>query len=157
MVLTDRQRTELHSGIYEYLLSQNGAAYRRAAEALAQADPNIKSVSSPTRRMSEPPPTETPSKVPILEKKWTAVTKLQQKVLEMEKRLESRQDNTRSAAALPTLVQESSPAPRRLLPRSPCTHSLQGHSAVVTCLVLHPIFTLVVSGGEDSAIKVLHV
>jgi platelet-activating factor acetylhydrolase IB subunit alpha len=157
MVLTDRQRSELHSSIYEYLLGQNGVAYRRAAEALAQADPSVKNnVGSPSRspaHQKNETGENVPPKVPLLERKWTAVTKLQQKVYEMEKLLETRQHNERVAVvALPTV--HESIHEKRFLPRSPCTYSLQGHSAVVTCVALHPIFTFVLSGGEDSAIKV---
>ena len=34
MVLTDRQRTDLHAGIFEYLSNQKGDAFQRAAAAL---------------------------------------------------------------------------------------------------------------------------
>ena len=37
MVLTDRQRQDLHAGIYEYLLSREG--FGECAEAFAKADP----------------------------------------------------------------------------------------------------------------------
>ena len=167
MVLTDRQRSELHSGIYEYLISQSGASFKRAAEALAIADPSIKSAigNSPTRASPKKVLVESTapssfSNVPVLERKWTAVTKLQQRVLELEKLLESR-ENRPVVSSDGGLLLSITTAPlldihteKRFLPRAPCTHSLQGHSAVVTCVVLHPIFTQVVSGGEDSAIKI---
>jgi len=165
MVLTDRQRSELHSGIYEYLISQTGASFKRAADALAQADPTIKGivVGSPTRSQSktiEIDPSASSSKVPILERKWTAIAKLQLKVLELEKQLESRENRKVLSSAVVTTTTSSLietagiSTEKRFLPRSPATHSLQGHSAVVTCVILHPIYTHVVSGGEDSMIKV---
>jgi WD40 repeat protein len=43
---------------------------------------------------------------------------------------------------------------RRMLPRLPCSHTLSGHSASVTCVQVHPVFTVVVSGSEDGTIKV---
>ena len=76
MVLTDRQRTDLHSGIYEYLLSRPGDAFARAAAALAEADPS----SCVVKENSKPAPA---SAAPLLERKWTAVPRLQKKVLEL--------------------------------------------------------------------------
>mmetsp|Transcript_13755 Transcript_13755/g.20343 ORF Transcript_13755/g.20343 Transcript_13755/m.20343 type:complete len:117 (-) Transcript_13755:1282-1632(-) len=74
MVLTDRQRSDLHAGIHEYLLSR-GEKFAAAAAALALADPDAcaKSESSSS------------STTPLLEKKWTAVPRLQRKVLELER------------------------------------------------------------------------
>jgi WD40 repeat protein len=43
---------------------------------------------------------------------------------------------------------------RRMLPRLPCSHTLQGHSGVVVTVQVHPVFTVVVSGSEDGTIKV---
>jgi hypothetical protein len=37
---------------------------------------------------------------------------------------------------------------RRMLPRFPATHTLQGQ------LQVHPVFTVVVSGSEDRTIKI---
>lgn len=138
MVLTDRQRSDLHAGIYEYLLSREGEAFQRAAEALAEGDPES---------CNKKPDS---GKAPLLEKKWTAIPRLQKKVLELE----------RSAAqsakihAHRTGTEDASGGTRRMLPRMPCTHTLQGHAGVVTCVKVHPVFTVAASGSEDGTIKV---
>src|SRR6056300_348839 len=97
MVLTERQRSDLHAGIYEYLLSR-GPDYAVAAEAFAAAsgvasedndgdadnnnnDDGNKKKSRSSRSFG--------SGVggPILEKKWTAVPRLQRRVLELERQV----------------------------------------------------------------------
>lgn len=40
-----------------------------------------------------------------------------------------------------------------MLPRPPATHTLQSHSAVVTTVALHPVYTMAASGSEDGTIK----
>ena len=101
MVLTDRQRADLHAGIYEYLRSQNGKYWDEAADAMAEADPSCvrdsksvagddASVTTASTRMSRLTTASSMSRVaglPVLERKWTAVPRLQRKVLELEKAL----------------------------------------------------------------------
>jgi len=176
MVLTDRQRSELHAGIYEYLLAQEGEAFEKAAAALREADPNCDRPSSAmsvsvsmdddasvNSRMSISSRISTSSRfstasarslnAPKLEKKWTAVPRLQKKVLELERALatNSKMYSHRgvSGAMIPT-----SAVDRRMIPRPPCSHTLKGHSGVVTCVAVHPVFTIAVSGSEDGTIKV---
>lgn len=138
MVLTDRQRVDLHAGIYEYLLSREGEGFQKAAEALAEADPE-----SCTKKPDA-------GKTPLLEKKWTAIPRLQKKVLELERTAAQ----SAKIHAHRTGTEDASGGTRRMLPRMPCTHTLQGHAAVVTCVQVHPVFTVAVSGSEDGTIKV---
>jgi len=44
--------------------------------------------------------------------------------------------------------------PRRMLPKPFCKFTLQGHSSNVTCVTLHPIYTVAVSASDDGTIKV---
>lgn len=169
MVLTDRQRADLHAGIYEYLRSQPGDAYRLAAEALVAADPRVaESANGKTAAAAASPSASSSSSssaTPLLEKKWVAIPRLQKKVLELERLVaQSAQrhahrsgggvaggaagSNEGGAAGASTTVG------RRLLPRQPYLHKLQGHSAVVTCVALHPVYTVVASGSEDGTVKV---
>jgi platelet-activating factor acetylhydrolase IB subunit alpha len=160
MVLTDRQRADLHAGIYEYLISRPEEAFQVAAEALHEADPEACKKFS--ERNNNNKNGNSVSKTPLLEKKWTAIPRLQKKVLELERqaaqsakihahRTHQHQGNmsddqsTESGASI---------GQRRMLPRLPATHTLQGHASVVTCCALHPVFTVVVSGSEDGTIKV---
>lgn len=139
MVLTDRQREDLHAGIYEYLLSRGGDAFVACAEAFAVADP--KATGKKTNNVG---------KTPLLEKKWTAIPRLQKKVLELERTVAQ----SAKIHAHRTGENSANGVQRRMLPRLPCSHSLQGHSAGITCVQVHPVFTVVVSGSEDGSIKV---
>ena len=139
MVLTDRQRQDLHAGIYEYLVS-HGELFEAAAKAFAEADP--KATEKKTNNVG---------KTPLLEKKWTAIPRLQKKVLELERVV------AQSAKIHAHRAGDDSKAngvSRRMLPRAPCSHTLKGHSAAVTSIKVHPVFTVVVSGSEDGSIKV---
>lgn len=186
MVLTNRQRSDLHSGIYEYLLSQDGEAFEQAAAALAEADPScVKSTkigslppiaageataidddSSVGSRMSVSSRVSTASymstmttsragSTTILEKKWTAVPRLQKKVLELERTLasNSKMYSHRSAGGIGMVVDRSAAGERRMLPRPPCNFTLQGHSGVVSVVAIHPLYTIAASGSEDGTIK----
>lgn len=138
MVLTDRQREDLHAGIYEYLKSR-GEEFAEAAGAFAAADPGA------TKEINSV------GKTPLLEKKWTAIPRLQKKVLELERVVAQ----NAKIHAHRTGTENGTPGVyRRMLPRLPCTHTLQGHTASVTCVRVHPVFTVVVSGSEDGTIKV---
>mmetsp|Transcript_17463 Transcript_17463/g.25808 ORF Transcript_17463/g.25808 Transcript_17463/m.25808 type:complete len:437 (-) Transcript_17463:197-1507(-) len=139
MVLTDRQRGDLHAGIYEYLLSREGEAFQQAAAAFAAADPEAAKKKGNNNNSSS---------TTLLEKKWTAIPRLQKKVLELER-----------AAAHNTKIHAhraggENGSIRRLLPRLPASQTLQGHSAVVLSVQVHPVFTVVVTGSEDGSIKV---
>lgn len=132
MVLTDRQRADLHFGIYEYLRSR--PEFASVATALAEADADIDA-------------SKTLASTPLLEKKWTAVPRLQKKVLELERAVA--QVGVSKAAAATRVVGN-----RRMLPRAPCSHTLQGHSNTVSTVVVHPVFTIACSGSDDATIKV---
>lgn len=140
MVLTDRQRADLHAGIYEYLLSRPGDEFARAAEALAAADPDAVKGAGAEKKPA--------TGVPLLEKKWTAVPRLQKKVLELERAV------TQAAKSGGVPGAAAAAGNRRMLPRAPCTHTLQGHSNTVSTVVVHPVFTIACSGSDDATIKV---
>ena len=141
MVLTDRQRTDLHSAIYEYLLSRDGD-YKEVAELFKEVDPDSCT--------SEP---LGPGKTPLLEKKWTAIPRLQRTVLELERSAAQSAKIHAHRAGTGSTATDASGGTRRMLPRMPCSHTLQGHAAVVTCVSVHPVFTVAVSGSEDGTIK----
>lgn len=140
MVLTDRQRADLHAGIYEYLLSRPGEAFQRAAAALQVADRDACNATNGNKNKD---------KTPLLEKKWTAIPRLQKKVLELERVVaQSAKIHAHRTGATEDGVT------RRMLPRLPYSHTLQGHSSGVTSVAVHPVFTVVVSGSEDGTVKV---
>mmetsp|Transcript_11813 Transcript_11813/g.13142 ORF Transcript_11813/g.13142 Transcript_11813/m.13142 type:complete len:537 (+) Transcript_11813:127-1737(+) len=182
MVLTDRQRRELHLGIYEYLLSQ-GPAFEDAATALAEADPSVireddpnsnndvsdnASVASMSSRFSTSSYSSKFSTgglsvmsksatLPVLERKWTAVPRLQKKVLELEKMLRTNAKiygSQSGGAGVGLVVPTGKNVERRMLPRQPCAYELKGHAGVIGCVAIHPTFTLAVSGSEDGTVKI---
>ena len=143
MVLTDRQRQDLHAGIYEYLVSR-GDAFEQVANAFAEADP--KATEKKTNNVG---------KTPLLEKKWTAIPRLQKKVLELERTVaQNVKIHAHRAGGDASSGDKANGVSRRMLPRLPCSNTLAGHSAPVTCLKIHPVFTVVVSGSEDGSVKV---
>ena len=172
MVLTDRQRADLHAGIYEYLQSRSGDAFQRAAAALAEADPEAcskftkngdsdnKNTTTNNNRIS------TTTMTPLLEKKWTAIPRLQKKVMELERqaaqsaKIHAHRGTIALSGGSGIITDGGGGATatiagqRRMLPRLPSQHTLQGHSMVVTSVALHPVFTVVASGSEDGTIKV---
>lgn len=158
MVLTDRQRADLHAGIYEYLKHQKGELFQEAAAAFARADPVAAAAMGKTNSNSG-------MITPLLEKKWTAIPRLQKKVLELERQATHNAkihahrttlglSTATSTNATSSSTTEGGTTGRRMLPRLPASNTLRGHSMGVTCVCVHPLFTLVVSGSEDGTIKI---
>lgn len=79
MVLTERQKKELNVAIFEYFLSE-GTNFSRTVEAL-KSEGGIESDSPDLTKC-------------ILEKKWTSVVRLQRKVMELESKIESMQQQS---------------------------------------------------------------
>ncbi|KAL7547766.1 hypothetical protein ACHAWF_011042 [Thalassiosira exigua] len=162
MVLTDKQRGELHAGIYDYLVSR-GPAFAECAEALARADPGAAGNASDdgdgggtTKRPSSAGGSK--SSAPVLEKKWTAVPRLQRRVLELERQVatSAKIHAHRSGGGADGASGGGGGLPgreRRMLPRPPAAHALRSHSASVTTVALHPVYTMAASGSEDGTIK----
>lgn len=151
MVLTDKQRSDLHGGIHEYFLSR-GPDFAECAAAVARADADACDAAHNGKQRS----TST-SSAPLLEKKWTAVPRLQRRVLELERQMATNAKihahrggdgggGGNPGAGMPGRE-------RRMLPRPPAAHALQSHSAVVTTVALHPVYTMAASGSEDGTIK----
>jgi len=166
MVLTDRQRADLHAGIHEYLRSRPGEVFQTAAQAMEAADPEAikkkngtESSSASVSNSTTTNSTASTNKTPLLEKKWTAIPRLQKKVLELERlaaqnaKIHAHRGGAGGALSATTLGGGT----RRMLPRLPAQHTLQGHSSVVTSVAVHPVFTVAVSGSEDGTIKVRRV
>lgn len=184
MVLTDRQRSDLHAGIHEYLLAQPGEAFSAAAKAMYDADPEACSRNFQTDISSSNTPstirqkgdqergsstnsantsaapadnniTNITTNIPLLEKKWTAVPRLQKKVLELEKCLAaSGSAGGRLLLATSSIGSGAVAAEgRRNLPRPPSLRTMVGHTGPITCVQCHPMYALVVSASEDGTLK----
>jgi len=107
--------------------------------------------------------------LPVLERKWTAVPRLQKKIMELEKYIKSYRGMKMNMNGGPVsngnhsgvggktgivMTGGSGSGERRMLPRPPCNHELKGHAGVINCVAVHPTFTVAVSGSEDGTIKV---
>lgn len=169
MVLTERQRSDLHAGIYEYLLSR-GPDYAVAAEAFAAAsgvasednnnDNDDADNNDDSNKKKSRSSRGSTGGGPILEKKWTAVPRLQRRVLELERQVATNArlhaHRTGGGGGGDSDGNNNSMMPgreRRMLPRPPAVHTLQSHSAVVTSVSLHPVYTMAASASEDGTIK----
>ena len=99
---------------------------------------------------------------PILEKKWTAVPRLQKKVLELERAAAQSAKIHAHRAGMGLAAGgggdgaggAGSAGGRRMIPRPPAVHTLKGHQGQVTCVAVHPVYTVAVSGSEDGTVKV---
>jgi platelet-activating factor acetylhydrolase IB subunit alpha len=80
-MLTDKQKVDLETSIYDYLIS---VQYDDAAAALKDY--------LPASDLPPPPPLtqSSPSTTTLLEKKWVSVVRLQKKVMELEAQLKVR-------------------------------------------------------------------
>lgn len=146
--LTERQRNELHVAILEYLISQPG-------------DKFAKTIAEFKKESGLPASVELGKG--LLEKKWTAVVRLQKRVQDLEAtvtQLQSQRtfsdsnegsvgkDSGGNGGATPGSNDSS-----RMLPRGPAKYSLEGHRAPITVVVTHPVFSLFASGSEDTTIR----
>ncbi|XP_037093242.1 lissencephaly-1 homolog [Pollicipes pollicipes] len=131
-MLSQRQREELNKAIAEYL-SSNG--YMESLEAF--------------KRETDMPGEIEKRYIGHLEKKWTAVLRLQKRNMELESKLADYEREVLSGA--PTRAKRS---PAEWIPRPPDKYSLSGHRAPVTRVLLHPVYSLLVSASEDATIKV---
>lgn len=140
-MLTERQKADLHVAILEYL-RDGGKGLAQSAESFARE------VGLETA--------DVPKSTGTLEKKWTAVVRLQKKVMELEERLANTEQELKTSRFHPYGVVGVRPLAAggaRNLPRAPAVQTLVGHRGGVTCLTTHPVFALLVSGSEDSTIK----
>jgi len=140
MTLTERQRSELNVAIYEYMMSQ-GEKYSNTIE-------NFRKEASI--------PIDTEIGKSILEKKWTSVVRLQKRLMELESKLEVLQQQRKYGVDglndITTPCEELK-LDSKMLPRAPPRFRLTGHRASITAIAIHPTYTMVASGSEDTSIK----
>ncbi len=98
----------------------------------------------------------------LLEKKWTAVVRLQKKVMELEGKLSRQQEASVFSGGADAGSSSSGGGDgdgrkkaliNRGLPREPAEVSMAGHRGAVTSVAIHPTFSQVASGSEDASIK----
>lgn len=72
-------------------------------------------------------------------------------VMDLEARLEQAQQDLKSGVRP---GKDRSGPGDRVLPRAPAKVSLSGHRNPVTCVALHPLYSVVASASEDATVKV---
>ena len=131
MALTSKQRHELHQAIAHYL-SANGfdAAHNEFVNKLGDLGEDITASNGCADST-------------ILEKKWTAVVRLQKRVIELEAQVKQLQADVKDVGA----GQPRQAGERRNLPRGPYLHQLAGHRSAISRVVFHPVTSAAFSAG----------
>ncbi|CAH3020215.1 unnamed protein product [Porites evermanni] len=118
MVLTPRQKEELHKAIADYLFQ---CGFEDALNAFKK-DANM--------------PGELDKKYSgLLEKKWTSVIRLQKKVMDLEARLSEAEKEANTGS-----VVSKNRSPEDWMPRPPERYALTGHRSPVTKVLFHPVY-----------------
>lgn len=72
-------------------------------------------------------------------------------VMDLEARLDQAQEDLKSGMRP---GRERGAGTERILPRAPAKGVLAGHRNPVTCVALHPLYSVVASSSEDATVKV---
>ncbi|KAH7915312.1 WD40-repeat-containing domain protein [Hygrophoropsis aurantiaca] len=132
-LLSDRQREELHKSMLEYLHSNNFTAAYNAL----QEDTGTEYTPDPKTKYAG-----------LLEKKWTSVIRLQKKIMDLETRNASLQEELSLAPSKRAAMQSD------WVPRAPAAHVLTGHRLSVTRVAFHPQYSVLASASEDATVKI---
>lgn len=132
MVLTEKQRQELHAAIFDYFRSEG------LKDSLAAFQTEAKVDASQIEKKHEG----------LLEKKWTSVVRLQKKVMDLEAQVSEQQEAQKAPMKLGGPKDMTS-----WIPRPPFRHELAGHRMAVTSVIFHPFYTIVATASEDATIK----
>ncbi|KAH0830716.1 WD40-repeat-containing domain protein [Lanmaoa asiatica] len=132
-LLSDRQREELHKSMLEYLHANN---FIGAYNALKE-DSGVEYTPDPKAKYAG-----------LLEKKWTSVIRLQKKIMDLETRNASLQEELSLAPSKRAAMQAD------WVPRAPAAHVLTGHRQSITRVAFHPQYSLLASASEDATVKI---
>ena len=131
MLLTSREREKLHKAILAYLTNNS---FTEVANAFAEQ----------TGLSYESDSAE------ILEKKWSSVVRLQQKVMSLQSEINQlREDMSVVPGRRP-----GNSGQLEGLPRAPEKLRLEGHRDPVTCVAFHPMYSILASSSEDGSILI---
>ncbi len=136
MVLTEKQRDELHKAILEYF---RGNGYEKAYQQFKE-DAKVSETGVPTDN--------------VLEKKWVSIIRLQKKIDDLESKIEQMKEESGTVGKLRLLGKDIA---SDHLPQAPEKMLLQGHRGQVTRVLFHPVYSILVSASEDATIKVWDV
>ena len=134
-MLTNRQKRDLHRGIYEYLAKNDYIAtaesFKEECEDDVEQEGAIKNV---------------------LEKKWTSIIRLNNKIARLEATIESLNEELKSVSKMKRTKANAGDTDN-LFPKFPPKHSFTGHKGVVNNVAFHPVYSVIASVGEDAAVK----
>lgn len=133
MILTEKEKEKLHKAILSYL---NSASFSETAEVF-EREADISGDLGPSD---------------ILEKKWSSVVRLQQKVMSLQSELDTLKEEM--AFYGPGKKLSDSNRVSENLPRAPERFNLVGHREPITSLSFHPVYSVVASSSEDGSIRI---
>ncbi|EDQ86544.1 uncharacterized protein MONBRDRAFT_35260 [Monosiga brevicollis MX1] len=131
MVLTARQQEELQLAVHAYLVE---AGHAEAAAAMAKSA-NLGDDAGDAKYTG------------LLEKKWTTITRLQKRNMELQAEVEELRSSARAPRSRTTTKMEE------WVPRPPATVAVDGHRLPITAVAIHPSFAVMASASEDASIK----
>jgi len=133
MVLTNRQKSSLHGAILQYLI-----------------DSGLSQTAEVFEKESGITPEASKKEAGKLEQKWTAVMRLQKKIMELEQNEKFLKEELETASQGGRRKKDANSF---AVPRPPQKHALKGHRATVTSLDIHPVYSQVASTSEDATVK----
>lgn len=133
MLLTSKEREKLHRAIVAYLRAQS---LDQAAEAVVVATGLSGDMGDGN----------------LLEKKWSSVVRLQQKVLNLQSEVEQMKEEMVFYGPGKKLG-DSNTKRMEGLPRVPAKFCLTGHRESVTALSFHPVYSILASASEDGTVR----
>jgi platelet-activating factor acetylhydrolase IB subunit alpha len=150
-MLSQRQKDELNRAIVDYLHTNNYKDTLNTFVKEATIDITADDMSQQQQVLKASG---------TLEKKWTAVVRLQKKIADLEAQLEKKDQEIQSLNLPTNLARFTSgsgggvnKSPSEWLPRPPEKYTLTGHRATITRCIFHPIYSVIVSCSEDTTIK----
>lgn len=87
----------------------------------------------------------------LLEKKWTNLLRLQNKVIHLEEKIEELQKEINDYKSGEIYKKKLS---KDCLPALSSKFTLSGHKSPITCVAFHPVYSYVASSSEDATIRV---
>jgi len=132
MVLTERQKEDLHKAILDYLKTSGFSVSAQAFEREATV------VGAESAKGQ-------------LEQKWTSVVRLQKKVMDLEARIQQVQEDTGSVRKMMGGAKNGVDPE---MPRAPEVFTLTGHRDNITAVKFHPVFSVAVSSSLDASIRI---
>ncbi|KAJ1966829.1 Lissencephaly-1 [Dimargaris xerosporica] len=84
----------------------------------------------------------------LLEKKWVTIVRSQLRILELEKKISSLEEELKNAPV------RKATRTVEWIPRPPAKHNLTGHRSPITRVRFHPVFNVLATASEDTTIKI---